>query len=33
MAKIPFNNNNSTQWFDLDNSSNIDVTVLKEIFH
>jgi hypothetical protein len=25
MAKIPFNNNNSTQWFDLDDSSNIDV--------
>ncbi len=28
MAKIPFNNNNSTQWFDLDNSSNIGATVV-----
>ncbi len=28
MAKIPFNNNNSTQWFDLDNNSNIDATVV-----
>ena len=24
MAKIPFSSNNSTQWLELDNSSNID---------